>query len=286
VRPITSVPAAMAAFLLSIWACFDDPFGPGAKPLCLGNRDSAVVTFEDAGLALAIYSELSLSPLVELTCGRLGEITDLNAADRGIVSLQGLENLTNLTTLWIRANEITDIGPLAGLTRLTSLNLADNAISDVRPLGGLTALTFLAINQNGAISDITPLQSLTSLSGTLWIGENAITDLSPLAGLTGLTAINAWDNAITDVNGLAGLTGLTALRLHINRIEEIDALRGLSALRTLTLQENPDLADIGPLLENPGLAAGGNVNLRATSVSCVDVAALQALGAAVISDCP
>lgn len=285
-RAITAASAAMAGLLLPVWSCSNDPLGPGPEALCRNGPDSAVVTFADENLALAIYSELSLSPLVPLTCGRLLDITDLNAADRGIVRLQGLENLTNLTTLWIRANEIMDIGPLAGLTRLTSLNLADNAISDLRPLSGLTDLTFLAVNQNGVITDVTPLRSLTKLSGTLWIGENAITDLSPLAGLAGLTAINAWDNAITDVSGLAGLTGLTALRLHINRIEDVGALRGLSALRTLTLQENPDLADISPLLDNPGLAAGGNVNLRATSVSCADVAALEALGAAVISDCP
>lgn len=284
-RTSTVVPAVLAGLLLPIWSCTDDPVGPTAEPLCGTSPDSAVVTFEDANLALAIYSELSLSPLVDLTCGRLAEITALNAADRGIVSLEGLENLTNLTTLWIRANDIVDIGPLAGLTELTSLNLADNAISDLRPLSGLTKLTFLAINQNGVITDITALHSLTNLSGTLWMGENAISDLSPLAGLTELTAINAWDNAITDISGLAGLTGLTQLRLHINRIEDIGALRGLGALRTLTLHENPDLADIQPLLDNPGFTSGGSVNLSATSVSCADVTALKALGVAVISDC-
>jgi hypothetical protein len=284
-RTFTVLLLVMAGLLLSVWSCTDDPTGPTAGPLCANSPDSTVVTIEDANLALAIHSELSLSTLVDLTCGRLAKITDLNAADRGIVSLEGLENLTNLTRLWIRANEIVDIGPLAGLTKLTSLNLADNAISDLRPLSGLTNLTFLAINQNGVITDIAPLHSLTNLSGTLWMGENAISDLSPLAGLTRLTGLNAWDNAITDISGLAGLTGLTELRLHINRIEDIGALRGLSDLRTLTLHENPDLSDVQPLLDNTGFASGGSVDLRATSVSCDDVAALRALGVAVISDC-
>jgi hypothetical protein len=39
------------------------------------------------------------------------------------------------------------------------------------------------------------------------------------------------------------------------------------------------------LLDNTGLGAGDTVDLRSTSVSCTDVAALQAKGVTVLSDC-
>jgi hypothetical protein len=41
-----------------------------------------------------------------------------------------------------------------------------------------------------------------------------------------------------------------------------------------------------PLLDNTGLAAGDIVWLGSTGVSCTDVAALEAKGVTVQSDCP
>jgi hypothetical protein len=57
-------------------------------------------------------------------------------------------------------------------------------------------------------------------------------------------------------------------------------------LTFLYLDNNPNLTDIQPLLDNTGLGAGDTVNLESTSVSCTDVAALQAKGVEVHSDCP
>ena len=44
--------------------------------------------------------------------------------------------------------------------------------------------------------------------------------------------------------------------------------------------------DIQPLLDNTGLGAGNFVHLSGTNVSCPDVAALEAKGVTVSSDCP
>ena len=271
---------------LSVMGCGSDVTGLDEEASCAVRPDSTIATFSDPNLELAVRSELSTSPLSDLTCGMLANVTDLTAANAGIVSIGGLENLVNLETLQIRANDITDIGPLRTLTQLTSLNLADNSISNVSPLSGLTNLTFLAINQNSSITDVSPLGGLINLTGTLWMGENAITDLNSLGQLAGLTAINAWDNQITDISGLTALTGLTAVRLHINQITDVSALRGLTGLTQVSLHTNPGLSDIQPLLENGGLANGASVNLHGTGVSCADLAALRAHGASVISDCP
>jgi internalin A len=44
---------------------------------------------------------------------------------------QANQMLTNLTSLDLSANEISDIKPLSNLTNLTSLNLSTNEISDI-----------------------------------------------------------------------------------------------------------------------------------------------------------
>ena len=56
---------------------------------------------------------------------------------------QANETLTNLTSLDLRENQISDIKPLSNLTKLTSLDLRGNQISDIKPLSNLTKLTSL-----------------------------------------------------------------------------------------------------------------------------------------------
>jgi internalin A len=93
-------------------------------------------------------------------------------------------------------------------------------------------------------------------------------------------------NSITDISALNGLTSLTNLRLDRNSITDISALSGLTSLVILSLQNNPGLTNIQPLLDNTGLGAGDTVYLQSTNVSCTDVAALEAKGVRVESDCP
>ncbi len=117
--------------------------------------------------------------------------------------------------------------------------------------------------------------------------SNSIADLSALSELTNLTALNAWYNSITDLSALSGLTSLTGtLWMNGNSITDLSVLRGLRNLAVLTLHTNPDLSNIQPLLDNPGLGAGDDVLLQSTKVSCTDVHALRAKGVGVVSDCP
>ncbi len=91
---------------------------------------------------------------------------------------------------------------------------------------------------------------------------------------------------VADVSALSGLTSLPYLTLYNNSITDIRALSGLTSLGGLGLDTNPGLSNIQPLLDNTGLGAGDRVFLQLTSVSCTDVAALQAKGVTVFSDCP
>ena len=76
------------------------------------------------------------------------------------------------------------------------------------------------------------------------------------------------------------------LQLFNNSITDINALRGHTHVFDINLDNNPALTDIQPLLDNTGLGPGKVVRLMNTNVSCTDVAALEAKGVEVKSDCP
>ena len=130
----------------------------------------------------------------------------------------------------------------------------------------------LLLNYN-LISDISLLSDLTNL-GLLTLDNNSISGISPLSGLTSLGSLHLDNNSIHDISALSELTSLT----------KHPATPFLYSV-ALDLSDNPNLTAIQPLLNNTGLA-GVLVSFINTSVSCTDVAALEAKGVLVYSDCP
>lgn len=152
-------------------------------------------------------------------------MTSLDAGDRGIADLTGLEHATELTLLIIPRNQITDLAPIAALTKLEFLAIADNPISDITPLSNLEKLR--RFDASGCrISDINPLARLTQLT-RIDLRSNAITDIQPLADLVRLEQLALTENRITDVSPLVGLSRLEALDIERNLIVDhspVDAL--------------------------------------------------------------
>ena len=196
---------------------------------------------------------------------------NLEAAIRAALSIGARQDLT--------------CGLVSGLTDLTARNAGIESLMGIQ---NLTSLTNLLLNDN-SITDISALSGLTSLT-TLWLFRTSITDINALSGLTSLTDLRLGQagrgNSITDISALSGLTSLTFLFLNDNSITDISALSGLTSLTFLFLHDNPDLTDVQPLLDNTGLGPGDQVFLMNTNVSCADVAALEAKGVTVGSDCP
>ncbi|MFN7524192.1 MAG: leucine-rich repeat domain-containing protein [Aphanizomenon sp.] len=71
---------------------------------------------------------------------------------------QANQTLTNLTSLDLSENKISDIKPLSNLTNLTSLSLSGNKISDIKPLSNLTNLAYLYLAKNPLIVKQCPLK--------------------------------------------------------------------------------------------------------------------------------
>ena len=243
---------------------------------CSDQSGSAVATFEDENLEVAVRSGLSVGERVDLTCGLVSELQSLVAKGAGIENLNGIQNLTGLEHLDLWDNAVTDISALVGLTSLAWLDLGKNSIADLSALGGLTDVGYLSL-ANNEISDVGALAGLASLT-LLRIRENEITDISAIDGLSQLTNLDISYNNISDISALSGLTKLTTLRVYNNPISDIDAMRGLTSLSELHVHDLPDLATIQPLVENTGLGKGDRVFLFGSNVPCSDIRALKDKG--------
>ena len=116
------------------------------------------------------------------------DLTNLNAPKLGITCLAGLEYATNLKSLVIGGNQISDLTPLANLRRLKHLYIGGNRISDLTPLRNLRSLQRFGALRN-QISDISVLAGLLSLR-YLRLAGNPISDTCPLAGLPRLRDVD------------------------------------------------------------------------------------------------
>ena len=161
------------------------------------------VDIPDSNLRAAIGDALNKAPDTPIAPAEIATLPRLEARNRNISNLTGLEGATNLTHLRLHRNAISDISPVAELTNLTVLEINDNNISDISPVANLINLKHFELPNNN-VSDISAVSGLTNLT-VLNLGGNAISDISPVAGLTRLKRLMLSNNAISDVSPLLGL---------------------------------------------------------------------------------
>ena len=164
-----------------------------------------------------------------------GGIWDLSPLDTGF---------TNIKTLNLTGNNISDLTPLAGLETLTQLQVGRNNISNIDALSGLKNLISLSFHFNH-------VRELDALHGAgkfpnlkyLHFEGNNIENLAPLENMTALIHLRAghyWSsephyagNYIMDFSTITHLTTLTELRLCYNPIT-LEALSSLTDLPAST----------------------------------------------------
>ena len=224
----------------------------------------AAVDISDTNLRAAIEATLGKAVREPIAPSVLAVLTHLEAPEAGVRVLTGLEAATNLTSLNLGGNSVSDISSIAGLTKLTRLTLWGNSISDISSVSGLTNLTSLSLWDNN-VSDISAVAGLTNLTG-LHLGGNKVSDISPVAGLTRLTALHLPGNNISDASVVAGLTRLTYLNLSGTDITDLSFLSGLTNLKTLRLEYN-SISDLSPLVANTGLGSGDTVYVQENRLS-------------------
>ena len=229
--------------------------------LC-GVAFAQVVEIPDPNLRVAIREALNLPVGASVTRAGMQQLTRLDAANRQVKNLTGLEHATSLTYLALQNNDISDLRALTPLVNLTFLRLHGNQINDISPLANLTELTTLPLDSND-ITNIGPLANLNKLTA-LALGDNNISDISPLANLMGLMHLVLSNNNITDVSPLANLANLKHLELQNNRITDITPLESLTNLDYLDTQNNPIFDADSPVVNipDPNLRAAIRESLR------------------------
>ena len=224
------------------------------------------ISIPDANLAAAVREALNLAPDAVLTSHTMLELTHLNAPNRQITDLTGLEYAQNLKELWVGAelandvwvssNAISDLSPIEGLTQLYWMMLANPSSTAVSALPRLTSLRFLQI-YNPSIPDASVISGLTQLE-VLQIYNPSTPNVSALvsaiAELERLTVLELWNTSVSDISALAGLTQLKSLRLGHNSISDISPLAGLTQLGRLELGHN-SISDISPVADLTNLTA-------------------------------
>ena len=179
-----------------------------------------------------------------------------------IESLEGLQYAKSAKmidicyTSNIEGKKIDSVEPLAPLTQLLTLYLKQDGITDISPLGSLVNLEQLDVSGNYEIADITAVKDMSKLQ-TLDFSINSVADLTPAAGLGSLQRLNGSDNQIASLPDMSAMTSLTALDLSKNQLTDVSALASLSQLEELNLSGNDGLTDV--------TALAGLVNLKKDS---------------------
>lgn len=245
-----------------------------------------LVTFIDPNLETAIREAIN-KPTGYIYQEDLFDLTYLDASNRGIQDLTGLEYCIRLSYLDLGMNPITNISQLAGLHELSELYLYENPITDLSPLAELWGLTVLVISGNH-ITVISPLSGLTNLY-LLDLNGNQISDISPIEPLENLIELNLDNNQISAINRVfLRMSKLVTLSLGNNQISNLDmfAIHD-DHLRYLNLQHN-QITDIRGLVII--LSAGDHVDLSGNPLSAnsinIYIPQLQARGVDVIYDIP
>ena len=208
------------------------------------------VNIPDANLRAAIEEALGKTSNARITAEEMLTLTRLEAPNRSINDLTGLEAATKLEDLRLLHNSISDLSPLAGLTRVHRIWVGHNVVSDLSPFKDLINLTSLGLEHN-LISDLSPLEELVNLRD-LNLAHNAISDLSPLAGLIKLEWIGMTENPLADLSPLAGLINLQRYHSWGTPILNLSALVDLPKLREINVCGG-EISDISPLARATGL---------------------------------
>ena len=160
----------------------------------------------------------------------------LDAGNRQLRDLTGLEVAENLEVLVLRQNLIEDISPLANLPNLVRLDLSDNQIND---LSALESLSLERMRQ-----EISQIQ--VSLQSKTLPKEEKAKLIVKMSGIVGRINRGTWslqflslaNNKLLGLSGIGRLTSLRHLDVSGNSLIDLEGVGQLQNLVTLSAQSN------------------------------------------------
>jgi len=196
-----------------------------------------------------------------------------------LISLAGLDNLSEVGSVTIRETALGSLQGLSGLSNVSELDVSSNG--SLASLVGLEALrsisSVLRIQDNPSLTAIAGLTSLerativllngnTSLSTLIGVGavsldyveirSPALPNLAGLEQVRDLRQLGISDSpALTSLAGLAPLSSLESLSLTNTGVLDLDVLAGLERMVSLQLSGNPNLLQVDGLSNVTGLGS-------------------------------
>lgn len=164
---------------------------------------------------------------------RLSNLKSLNLGHNTISDITNLSKLIQLESLNLSSNKITDISPLEGLICLTYLNLGNNKIQSLAPLRELTNLKFLNASYN-KLSSVIVLSNLRQLE-VLNVSGNKIQNFTPISDHTKLKHLNIFRTQTRTLHEVSRIESLLSLDIGGNFISNYKPLSELKNLTTLSL---------------------------------------------------
>jgi len=205
--------------------------------LTVNNWDERPVSFVDAGLEQLVRNQINKQSGVLLYSDvkDIGHLINYDVPHDKIRTLEGIENLTSLQSLYLFGENITDVSPLAELTELRYLNVERNNIQDISSLSGLVNLINFAVSAN-PISDISILANMPDLEGVSLSGC-PVDSISVISNFTNIDFLNISNTNVPAQEAWDVVSGFTRLRaLHITgiKVESLDFLQCQSTLKYLS----------------------------------------------------
>lgn len=192
-------------------------------------------------IVISEYSNSSLNNKNYFLLDENSNIVSLSLIRNKISNIFFLKNFPFLKSLNLSYNQILDISGIENLQELESINLSGNQISDIYCLGELTNLKTLILSGN-SIYDASCLANLIFLNN-LNLSENQISEIEFLSELPQLIDLNLNYNIIYNLSFLDNLIGLKSLHISNNYVSNVVALEDLKELNFLDLSNN-EITDI------------------------------------------
>ena len=162
---------------------------------------------------------------------------------------------------------IIDVEPVSELSDLTWLDISGTSVEDISPLRNANKLKTLRANST-LIEDLSALKYCLTLE-ELEVADATLDDLSVLANLPNLQKINLSGTQVSRINGLKNCPNLTSLNLSGTRISNIGIVQDLPLLKNLDIS-NTAVRDLSPVenlrdLQSLNISGSAITNLRAIS---------------------
>lgn len=193
-----------------------------------------------------VYTKIDINGDGEIDQLEALQIKEINVRESNIISLQGIEFFTNLSTLYCRSNNVSNV-KLDSLINLTFLDFTDNQITTIN-LDALKNLTTLSCGYNQLTSlDVSKLVKLLSL----YISNNKITSFDT-SSLKKLQYFSCDYNLLTtiDVSNLSNLysfdcTNNLLTTLNVNNFSYLRELNcSNNQISNLNINNLPNLAKL------------------------------------------